>query len=131
MVETEGLTHIHLVVSDLNRSLSFYGRVFGSKELFREGKDLVFLRTPGTHDLITLNEDLERTRGVPGESGGIAHFGFQLKDGADMDDAVDEVTAAGGALIRRGERSPGELFAYVSDPDGYTIELDGHIGLNG
>jgi catechol 2,3-dioxygenase-like lactoylglutathione lyase family enzyme len=60
MIETEGLTHIHLVVGDMSRSLAFYTRVFGMQELFREDDDLVFLRTPGGRDTITLNSDPER-----------------------------------------------------------------------
>lgn len=39
------------------------------------------------------------------------------------DRAVDEVLAAGGALVRRGEFAPGCPYAYVIDPDGYRIEL--------
>ena len=31
MIKTEGLTHIHLVVRDLDRSLRFYQQVFGVK----------------------------------------------------------------------------------------------------
>jgi catechol 2,3-dioxygenase-like lactoylglutathione lyase family enzyme len=127
MIETEGLTHIHLVVRDMSRSLAFYTRVFGMEELFREGDDLIFLRTPGAWDTITLNSEPDSQQGRPGESGGIAHFGFRLKHAADMDAAVHEIVAAGGQLIRRGEHSPGELFAYVSDPDGYTIELDAFV----
>ena len=126
MIETGGLSHIHLVVSDLPRSLAFYGQVFGMQEMFREGEDLVFLRTPGSRDTVTLNADPLGERGRPGDSGGIAHFGFRLRAPDDMDRAIDEVEAAGGRLLRRGEHSPGELFAYVSDPDGYTIELDAH-----
>ena len=57
MVDTGGLTHIHLVVSDLSRSLAFYKRVFGMREMFWDGANLVFLRTPGSHDTITLNDD--------------------------------------------------------------------------
>ena len=38
MIRTQGLTHIHLVVRDLERSLGFYQRVFGLEELFREGR---------------------------------------------------------------------------------------------
>jgi len=127
MIETEGLTHIHLVVADMSRSLAFYTQVFGMQELFREGDDLVFLRTPGAWDTITLNSEPDGERGRPGESGGIAHFGFRLKRAEDMDAAVQEIGAAGGRLIRRGEHSPSELFAYVSDPDGYTIELDASV----
>ena len=111
MIETEGLTHIHLVVRYMSRSLSFYTRVFGMQELFREGDDLIFLRTPGAWDTITLNSEPDSEQGQPGESGGIAHFGFRLKRAADMDAAVQEIVAAGGQVIRRGEHSPGELIA--------------------
>jgi catechol 2,3-dioxygenase-like lactoylglutathione lyase family enzyme len=127
MIETEGLTHIHLVVADMPRALAFYTGVFGMQELFREGDDLVFLRTPGASDTVTLNSEQDGERGRPGDSGGVAHFGFRLKHAGDMDAAVQEITAAGGRLIRRGEHSPGELFAYVTDPDGYTIELDAFV----
>ena len=119
MIETEGLTHIHLRVRDLDRSLRFYQGVFGMKELFREG-DLVFLNTPGSADTITLNPGDDPSAG---QSGGIEHFGFRLKDGASMDDAVAAIEAAGGTLLRRGEHAPGVPYAYVTDPDGYVIEL--------
>ncbi len=57
MIRTQGLTHIHLVVRDLERSLRFYQGVFGMEERFRDGPKMVFLNTPGSPDLITLNED--------------------------------------------------------------------------
>jgi catechol 2,3-dioxygenase-like lactoylglutathione lyase family enzyme len=57
MIRTQGLTHIHLVVRDLERSLRFYQGVFGMEERFRDGPKMVFLNTPGSEDLITLNED--------------------------------------------------------------------------
>jgi catechol 2,3-dioxygenase-like lactoylglutathione lyase family enzyme len=123
MIRTEGLTHIHLRVSDLDRSLAFYQRVFGLEEMFREGPNMVFLRTPGRRDTITLNEDPDQDKARVGDSGGIAHFGFRLADDADLELAIQEVRAAGGTLVRRGEHSPGEPYAYVTDPDGYVIEL--------
>jgi catechol 2,3-dioxygenase-like lactoylglutathione lyase family enzyme len=123
MIETEGLTHIHLTVRDLSQSASFYQRVFGMEEIFREGRHLIFLRTPGSRDTITLNDGPDQGDRRPGESGGVAHFGFRLKEGVDLDQAIEEVLAAGGRLERRGEHAPGEPFAYVTDPDGYVIEL--------
>ena len=122
MIKTQGLTHIHLVVADLDRSLRFYQGVFGMEERFRDGPRMVFLNTPGSSDLITLNEDPAGAH-VAGVSGGVAHFGFGLTDSADLDAAVAEVEAAGGKLISRGEHAPGVPFAYVEDPDGYLIEL--------
>jgi len=123
MIRTEGLTHIHLLVSDLQRSLRFYREVFGMEEMFRDGPHMVFLRTPGSRDTITLNDDPDRGERIPGDSGGIAHFGFRLKDEADLERAIEDVLAEGGRLLRRGEHAPGEPFAYVSDVDGYAIEL--------
>ena len=46
-----------------------------------------------------------------------------LAGAGEFDLAIDEVEAAGGRLIKRGEHAPGVPFAYVKDLDGYTIEL--------
>ena len=91
-------------------------------EQFRAGPNMVFLSTPGSSDLITLNQnDAERDKA--GQSGGIAHFGFKLRPGGDLDTAVREVQRGGGTLVSRGEHAPGVPFVYVRDPDGYVIEL--------
>ena len=122
MLATHGLTHIHLMVRDLDRSLAFYKRVFGLEERFREGRHMVFLNTPGSQDLITLNED-PREAAVAGDNGGVNHFGFRLRDGSALDTAIGLVEAAGGTLVKRGEHAAGVPFAYVRDPEGYLIEL--------
>jgi len=124
MLKTEGLTHLHLLVRDLQRSLQFYTQAFGLQERFRDGPAMVFLRTPGWRDTITLNqrespEELDRT----GKAGGIDHFGFRLVEGTDLDQAIQVVEQHGGRLVRRGTHPSGEEFAYVQDPDGYLIEL--------
>lgn len=121
MIRTEGLTHLHLVVSDLDRALRFYTEAFGMEERFRDGPKMVFLRTPGAADSITLNEQPGDARA--GRGGGVDHVGFRRADGQDLDDAIRQVEAAGGRLVRRGEHAPGVEFAYVADPDGYVIEL--------
>lgn len=122
VIKHEGLTHIHLAVRDIARSLNFYREAFGLEEQFRVGSHLVFLRSPGARDTLTLNDSPDaRTRA--GDSGGIAHFGFRLRTKADLDAAIAEVERSGGRLINRGEHEPGHPFAYVADPDGYVIEL--------
>jgi catechol 2,3-dioxygenase-like lactoylglutathione lyase family enzyme len=122
MVRTQGLYHIHLVVRDLERSLRFYMGVFGMEEQFRDGPKMVFLSTPGSRDLITLNEDPAGAE-LAGVSGGVAHFGFQLEDPGDLDAAIEAVEAGGGKLVERGKHGGTEPFAYIEDPDGYIIEL--------
>jgi catechol 2,3-dioxygenase-like lactoylglutathione lyase family enzyme len=121
VIETEGLTHIHLLVSDLERSLRFYKSVFGLEEQFRDGPTMVFLRTPGSRDTITINANADQMERVG--RGGVDHFGFRLKPDVDLDAAIVEVVEAGGRLIERGEHAPGVPYAYVADPDGYLIEL--------
>jgi catechol 2,3-dioxygenase-like lactoylglutathione lyase family enzyme len=120
MVRTQGLTHVHLVVNDLDRSLRFYTEVFGMEEQFRDGPTLVFLRTPGSNDSITLNEQQHAAALGPG---GIDHIGFRLVDKTDLDDAIVAVERAGGTLVERGTHPSGQPFAYVVDPDGHRIEL--------
>ena len=122
MIETEGLTHVHLTVNDLEASLHFYQGVFGMQEMFRDGPDMVFLRTPGARDSITLNAD-PAPNVPPGEPGGIAHIGFRLKDAAHLDDAIAQVERHGGRLVERGAHDGKYPYAYVADPDGYVIEL--------
>ena len=119
LIETEGLTHIHLFVADLDRSLRFYGDVFGLNEVSRDGPTIVFLRPPHSSDTITLNEVPDKA----GKAGGVHHFGFRLVDKSQLDRAVEEVELAGGRLLERGEHGPGRPYAYVTDPDGYVIEL--------
>jgi catechol 2,3-dioxygenase len=122
MVRTTGLYHIHLVVRDLDRSLRFYQSVFGMEEQFRAGPKMVFLRTPGSNDLITLNEDPNEAH-LAGRNAGVAHFGFALADPATLEAAIGEVERAGGRLVERGTHGGQVPFAYVADPDGYVIEL--------
>jgi catechol 2,3-dioxygenase-like lactoylglutathione lyase family enzyme len=121
MINTCGLTHIHLMVKDVQRSLDFYQNVFGMQVRFWAGDTLVFLNTPGSNDIIALHQ--AEGDQPTGSSGGILHFGFQLDNKADLESAISEVIAAGGALKKRGEFTPGMPFAYVADPDGYEIEL--------
>jgi len=116
------MSHIHLWVSDMERSVRFYTRAFGMTERFRAGPSLVSLNTPGTNDSISLNYDSADERPT-GEMGTIAHFGFRLADPADLDSAIEEVVAAGGRLVKSEAQRNGRQTAYVADPDGYLIEL--------
>lgn len=72
-VGTAGIRHIHLLVSDLERSIRFYGEAFGMREKFRDGDDLVSLNTPETHDSLALH--LAPGDGRVGESGGSSTSG--------------------------------------------------------
>lgn len=117
MIKTHGLTHLSLIVKDPERSLAFYVAMFGVREYYRD-VDQIQVQGPGPHDVIAFEKG-----DAAGKTGGISHFGFRLTAAAEIANVADEVTRAGGALLRHGEFSPGFPFAYVSDPDGYEIEI--------
>jgi len=119
MIERRGLTHINLLVADIQRAKAFYETVFGFEVTFWDGPALVFLRPPGTNDTITLRENPEGAA----VTGNIDHFGFRLKDRSHLDRAIEEVVRAGRALVERGEHEPGRPYAYVADPDGHISEF--------
>lgn len=120
MVRSRGLNHIQLNVRNLARSVAFYEKAFGLKVKFRIGRSMAFLQSPGADDLITLNKRSSK-EGIG--NGGVAHFGFAMD--APIEKSIAQVTRAGGKLIDRGEHAPGVEYAYISDPDGYVIELQG------
>ena len=95
------------------------------EEQFRDGP-IVFLGTPDGGDSLALHlatTDDERER--IGQQGGWEHFGIHLPDRSaeGVDAAVKRVEAAGGRLLDRGEHAPGVPYAYVTDLDGYAIEI--------
>jgi catechol 2,3-dioxygenase-like lactoylglutathione lyase family enzyme len=122
-VETRGIRHVHLLVSDHARSVAFYEQVFGMKVGFRDG-NILFLNSPGQSDDLALHlavDDDERAR--VGQHGGYEHFGITVQDRTQLDDAIGLVLEAGGSLVSKGEHAPGVPYAYVADPDGYVIEI--------
>lgn len=118
MIKTHGLSHISLAVKDLERSLKFYQDVFGVREYYRD-ENSIQVKGPGKWDILAF--ELQPTDA--GKTKGIDHFGFRLVDPKDIDRAISVVTKAGGVILESGEFSPGFPYAYVSDPDGYKVEI--------
>jgi catechol 2,3-dioxygenase-like lactoylglutathione lyase family enzyme len=122
-VETRGIRHVHLLVSDLPHSVAFYEAAFGMKVAFRDGK-ILFLRSPGGGDDLALHQaSTPEEKARVGQPGGFEHFGITVTERTRLDEAIEAVRAAGGALVEKGEHAPGVPFAYISDPDGYLIEI--------
>ena len=118
MVKTHGLTHVALAVKDPERSLRFYQDVFGVVAVYRE-QDFIQAQTPGTRDVLVF----EKSGKNAGKKGGVAHFGFRLKDPADIESAIAAVETAGGEIQSHGEFCPGEPYVFFLDPDGYEVEI--------
>jgi catechol 2,3-dioxygenase-like lactoylglutathione lyase family enzyme len=118
MIKTYGLTHLALAVRDVDRASAFYHDVFGAVEVYRQD-GFVQMQTPGTRDVLVFEQRATHA----GKSGGIAHFGFRLRDPKDIDAAARAVKKAGGTIKEQGEFVPGEPYLFATDPEGYEIEI--------
>ena len=81
MIKTQGLTHIHLAVRDIQRSLAFYSEVFGMEVRFWDGPSMVFLGTPGAQDTFTLRQADAGSRWDRAEASATLDFGSSKKRG--------------------------------------------------
>ncbi len=122
-VETRGIRHVHLLVLDHTRSVAFYGEVFGMQVAFRHGS-ILFLNSPEKRDDLALHlAQTEEEKVRVGQSGGYEHFGITVTDRTRLDEVIAMAQSSGGSLIAKGQYAPGVPYAYVSDPDGYVIEI--------
>ena len=117
-IKTFGLTHISLRVTDTERSLQFYQKVFGVQVMYRQDA-LLQVQTPGSNDIIVF----EKGDSQKGNGGGIKHFGFRLQSPIDIQLAAEAITNAGGIIEELGEFVPGEPYIFFWDPDGYEVEV--------
>jgi catechol 2,3-dioxygenase-like lactoylglutathione lyase family enzyme len=116
---TYGLTHLAITVNDVERTLTFYREVFDMEVMYHT-EGFIQLTTPGCNDILVFEEKTDK---LIGESGGIAHFGFRLKNPSDIDVIVNRIIKAGGTVINRGEFVPGSPFVFFKDLDGYEVEV--------
>ena len=115
---TYGLSHIAIAVSDLDRTLAFYKNVFEVEVMYHK-ENFLQVTTPGSNDIIVF----EKKKAHYGQTGGIAHFGFRLRNAEDIDEMAARIRQAGGVIIDKGEFVPGEPYIFFKDPDGYQVEI--------
>lgn len=115
--------HVHLTVSDLDRSLAFYRDVLGFEVTARYGPEAVFLSAGGYHHHIGLNTWAGRgaPRPPPGSTG-LYHFAILFADRAALAAAVRRVIEHGVPLEGASDHGVSEA-VYLRDPDSNGIEL--------
>src|SRR5215216_5680393 len=88
--------HVHLKVSDLERSLEFYCGVLGFEVMARMGRDAAFIAAGGYHHHIGLNTWHSRGgRPPPENSTGLYHAAILYPTRAALADALRRLMAAG------------------------------------
>ncbi|HKC37552.1 MAG TPA: VOC family protein [Chitinophagaceae bacterium] len=118
MIKTFGLTHIALRVKDIERSSTFYQKIFGVREMYHY-PDFIQVQTPGSKDIIVFEKQKKKT--VTGKNG--FHFGFRLPKPFDLKPLIKKIKDAGGKIKEIGEFVPGEPYVFFYDPDGYEVEI--------
>ena len=115
--------HVHLKVSDLERSLEFYCGVLGFELQQRLGDGAAFVSAGGYHHHIGLNtwESLGGPPPPPGTTG-LYHVAIRYPDRATLGDALRRLVAARVPLQGASDHGVSEAI-YLADPDGNGIEL--------
>jgi len=115
--------HVHLTVSDLDRSLAFYRDVLGFEVTTRYGREAVFLSAGGYHHHIGLNTWAGRgAPRPPAGTTGLYHFAILYPDRRALAAAVQRVLEHGIPIEGASDHGVSEA-VYVRDPDGNGVEL--------
>ena len=116
---TYGLTHLAISVRDVSRTKKFYHDIFGMETMYDQ-QGFVQMTTPGCQDILVFEE---KKNSPIGNTGGIAHFGFRLKEAKDIDEMIKRIISAGGQIVDKGEFVKGSPYVFFKDPDGYEVEI--------
>jgi catechol 2,3-dioxygenase len=115
--------HVHLKVSDLNRSLAFYSGILGFEITQRIGNSAAFISAGGYHHHIGLNtwESLGASP-PPAHSTGLYHIAILYPTRPKLADALRRLIDAGIPLEGAADHGVSEAL-YLRDPDSNGVEL--------
>jgi len=124
------LAYVGIQVRDIERSLAFYRDILGMRIVRRarvpETKgEWVELRSPGSRLLLELNWYPEGAKFFAGpyrRGDALDHIAFYCED---VEGAYRELLAKGVRSAQAPFMEGGSLLAFVRDPDGLWIELNG------
>lgn len=122
-MKVKKLLHTRYRLNDLARSVRFYTEVLGLEEVRRHksprGSELVFLKAPGSEELIELCHF--PSSGPVEVQADLTHLAFEVDDL----ETFAKHLAAHGMQYSDGPhlKEDGSGFAFIDAPEGYEIEL--------
>lgn len=115
--------HVHLKVSQLERSIAFYRDVLGFMVMQRLADSAAFLSAGGYHHHLGLNTWESLGAGpAPRRAAGLYHAAFLYPSRSALATALRRVQAAGVPLDGAADHGVSEAL-YLRDPDGNGLEL--------
>lgn len=115
--------HIHLKVSDLQRSLDFYCRILGFSLITTYGEDAAFISAGGYHHHIGLNTWYSKDAPpAPVRSAGLFHTAILYPTRKDLATAFQRLLDNNYPLTGASDHGVSEAL-YLNDPDQNGVEL--------
>lgn len=115
--------HVHLKVSDLERSISFYREALGFEVMQRMGNSAAFLSAGGYHHHLGLNTWESRGAGpAPRRAAGLFHAAFLYPTREALAVAYQRLITLGVLLEGAADHGVSEAL-YLRDPDDNGLEL--------
>ena len=120
-----------LYVADVAASLEFHERAFGLRRRFlHESGDYGELETGATKLAFSsrkLMSELGKTPGLADPKAPVFELAFETEN---VPEALARALAAGAVLVQGVREEPwGQTTSYVSDPDGYLVEICSPVGV--
>jgi catechol 2,3-dioxygenase len=115
--------HIHLTVSDLDKSIDFYRNILGFEITQFYGKDAVFLSAGGYHHHIGLNTWAGKgASSAPFGHTGLYHFAILMPDRLELARIVKRLYEVNYKIEGASDHGVSESI-YLKDPDNNGIEI--------
>jgi len=115
--------HVHLKVSDLQRSMDFYCGLLGFELITKYGEDAAFISAGGYHHHIGLNTWLSKGQPpAPDQAPGLFHTAILYPERKDLAAILRRLVDQKYPLTGASDHGVSEAI-YLDDPDGNGVEL--------